>query len=570
MFLKNFSIARKIGILITTSILFLGCVGFAGYYHLSKANTVIESMYKEQLLSVQWMNEGRAHQRAIEADILEIMITTDTNGKKQLQGDIEKRVAAFNEILANYEKKQLDETERRLLNEIKENVKQYREHRQASINLAMENKNAEAYALYAKDARQWGEALNNKLIELATYNEKKAENAAGKSSRDTSNAVTMLAGLSIAALILVLGLGWSIERLIVNPLRMVVAAVSEVAVGNLAVNRLDIDSEDEPGQVAEAINSMVLSLRALITEVNHSADQLAASSEELTASAQQSAEAANSVAQSVMEVANGAEQGKDAVSRETEVLAALDERAHEARGDAETVARLAQSADEQTEQGGHMIQQTVAQMEKIGESAERVDKAVDKLAAGSQQIGEIVSMISGIAGQTNLLALNAAIEAARAGEQGRGFAVVAEEVRKLAEQAQMAATQIIGLIHANDTDITEAVTAVQEANRTITAGVANVRTAGEQFRSIAQIARQVRERAEKMSGTAAAVVSGSQEIAQASQQISRVVDITASQAQSVSAATEEQLASMQEIASSSEALAHLAQEMNQAIGKFHI
>lgn len=570
MFLKNLSIAKKLGVLIFTAIFFLALVGSTGYYYLAKTDGIVENMYRQQLLSVQWLDEGRAHQRAIEADILELMITNNGQEKNNLLTDVDRRVAAFNEILANYAKNDLDETEQRLLNEIKQDVRQYREHRQASVDLALAGRNTEAYALYIREARPLGEALNRSLIELATYNEKAAEQAALQSRNDIGKANKTLAGLSLAALILVSGLGWRIEKLIAGPLKMVTAAVQEVASGNLTVNQLQIDSQDEPGQVAAAINSMVAGLRSLIAGVNHLADQLAASAEELTASSQQSAEAANSVAQSVTEVAGGAEQSKDSVSRANAALAALDRSAKAAQDDVGAVAHLAQSADAQTVKGGETVSRAVAQMETIGESAGRVDKTVNKLDEGSKQISAIVGMISSIAGQTNLLALNAAIEAARAGEQGRGFAVVAEEVRKLAEQSQTAANQIIGLIDVNGADIAEAVEAVQEANRTIAAGVADVRTAGEQFDSIAAIAREVRERAEKVSGSATALVDSSREIMSASEKIGQVVDNTAAQAQSVSAATEEQLASMQEIASSSESLAHLAQEMKGSVNKFRV
>ena len=81
-------------------------------------------------------------------------------------------------------------------------------------------------------------------------------------------------------------------------------------------------------------------------------------------------------------------------------------------------------------------------MASIEQTVNSSAKVVAKLGERSKEIGQIVNTISGIAGQTNLLALNAAIEAARAGEQGRGFAVVAEEVRKLAEQSEMAPNKL--------------------------------------------------------------------------------------------------------------------------------
>lgn len=566
--LKNISIAKKLGVLIAVSSIFLGVVGFTGYYYLKRASLAIETLYKEQLLAVQWLNAGRAHQRAIQADVLELMLSSDNNENQQLKADIDRRVQEVNEIIKKYESNNLDAKEQAMLLELKEALKKYRENRQDVIKLGEENKNTEAYQLYLKSSRALGDNLNQKWVDLAVYNEKKAENITRIFTEELQRATALLVGLNVAALLLVLALSWRINRLISSPLQTVAATVAQVAQGNLAVKPLELDSKDETGQVAKAVNVMLSSLRQLISQVSNTAEQVAASAQELTASAQQTAEAANSVAESVTEVSTGAEQGKQAVYQANEAIGKLDGRANDVKTDADAVVHLAETADEQTSKGRETIQQAVLQMETIGVSAGRVDKAVEKVAEGSQKISEIVGMISGIASQTNLLALNAAIEAARAGEQGRGFAVVAEEVRKLAEQAQAATTQIVRLIKESGSDIKEAVEAVQEANQNIIAGVANVRTSGDQFHAIAQIAKEVRERAEKVSATANAVVDGSRDIAHVSRQMNQVIQVTATQALNVSAATEEQLATMQEIASSSEALAKLAQDMSEATGRF--
>lgn len=92
------------------------------------------------------------------------------------------------------------------------------------------------------------------------------------------------------------------------------------------------------------------------------------------------------------------------------------------------------------------IHEAMAQMNEIDETIREASGIVQKLGERSQEIGDIVSMITDIANQTNLLALNAAIEAARAGEHGRGFAVVAEEIRKLAEQSAHSAKKIAEMI----------------------------------------------------------------------------------------------------------------------------
>ena len=168
------------------------------------------------------------------------------------------------------------------------------------------------------------------------------------------------------------------------------------------------------------------------------------------------------------------------------------------------------------------------------------------------------------------MALNAAIEAARAGEQGRGFAVVAEEVRKLAEQSQEAAKKIAELISDIQVDTERAVVAMQTGTKEVKTGAEVVNLAGGAFREIANLVVQVADQVETSSKAMDKMVAESQRIVTASEQINQISSKSAGEAQSVSAATEEQLASMEEIASSSQALAQLAQDLQQEVAKFKV
>jgi methyl-accepting chemotaxis protein len=353
------------------------------------------------------------------------------------------------------------------------------------------------------------------------------------------------------------------------PLKQCIEHVNGIADGDFTV-KLHSRDKGEIGQLAMMLNKMTENLHTLILRVTMSAEYLKDSSQLLASSSNQVAEVSSTIAESLVQVSCGTEQAKEAAVQTNEALTVLEEDAKAVQNYAGVLANLAHTANEQTDKGQDTIKEAIRQMQRIGTSSDKVDKAVSKVATGAQKISEIVGLISGIAGQTNLLALNAAIEAARAGEQGRGFAVVAEEVRKLAEQSQVAATQIIGLISANAADIMEAVNAVQEANQNITAGVVNVRVAGDQFQTIAQVARQMGDYVEKVSFKAETVASSTHQIAKASEQINQVVENTASQAQSVSAATQEQLASIQEVVSSSQELDQLAQDLQAMIGKIRI
>ena len=186
----------------------------------------------------------------------------------------------------------------------------------------------------------------------------------------------------------------------------------------------------------------------------------------------------------------------------------------------------------------------------------------------SQEIGTIVETISGIAEQTNLLALNAAIEAARAGEHGRGFAVVAEEVRKLAEQSGEAAQQITGLITGIQTDTEEAVASMKTGRDAVDAGAQSVNELRAVFREIRTLVQEVGEAVKTMQ---ALVQSAGEDTERSTKQMAVIEQQgrkVADEMQTVSAASEEQSASASEIATASEALAHLAGQLQETLQKF--
>ena len=366
------------------------------------------------------------------------------------------------------------------------------------------------------------------------------------------------------------GIIFYISKKMVKVLQEQVDYAEEISNGNLSRKCATAVPKDELGKLNNAIILMGEKLRGMIGKVAGIAENVAASSEELTAGSHQSAEAANSVAQSVTEVATGTEKAKESILTSNRLLMDMAEKAETVKNDADLVLNLAKSADQQTEKGVKTITSSITQMEIIGVSAKRVDKAVDKVATSANKIDEIVTLISSIAAQTNLLALNAAIEAARAGEQGKGFAVVAEEVRKLAEQSKEATIQISDLIRGNVVNINEALEAVDEADKNIELGIVNVQNAGDQFKSIASIVGEVMTKVEKVSNLAYVVSQENNDTLSAAKQIDEVLETTSSQAQNVAAATQEQSASVEEIAASSQSLAVLAQDLQKAISIFKI
>ncbi len=146
-----------------------------------------------------------------------------------------------------------------------------------------------------------------------------------------------------------------------------------------------------------------------------------------------------------------------------------------------------------TEQGAQAVRNTISGMDSIREQIQDTSKRIKRLGESSQEIGEIVDLISDITEQTNVLALNAAIQAASAGEAGRGFSVVAEEVQRLAERSGEATKQIGALVKTIQGDTHDAVAAMEKSTLGVVEGAKLSDVAGQSLREIEQVSNELAE-----------------------------------------------------------------------------
>jgi twitching motility protein PilJ len=251
--------------------------------------------------------------------------------------------------------------------------------------------------------------------------------------------------------------------------------MSSLADGDLTVRATVTD--DMTGAIADSVNFAVEQLRELVTGINITALTV-------SESAQETMDTTGKLA-----VASGqqAEQVREATDTINEMARSFDGMAQRSRESSEVAQRSVAIAHS----GSQMVQQTIRGMDTIREQIQETSKRIKRLGESSQEIGDIVELINGIAEQTNILALNAAIQSASAGGAGRGFAVVADEVQRLAERATNATRRIEMLVQNIQTDTSEAVVSMESTTSEVVSGAEKAEDAGEALKRIESVSKDL-------------------------------------------------------------------------------
>lgn len=546
----------------------IGVVGFIGYYFVKVGNDHLTEVNDDHMVMLGITQDMRQQNRARQADILRLILA-DKSSQENAVKKVNQRIQAVAALVDKLEKMELKGDEAQLLSDVKKNEAKVIDSVRSIVQAAAAGKTAEALLVY-NQAEPFIEALADKIRDLVKGQEAEVAEVYKDNQADYKKTIRLLIGSSVFAILISLVLGQSISNSVSRPLAKIVGESEAIAGGNLTTQDLILNRKDEIGKLTLEFNRMKDSLRQLIRDAVSVSEQVAASSEELTASAGQSAQASTNIATSIATVADGADRQVTAVNETSAVVQEISATMEELSATAAEMSTMSEQMAAAAIEGKTSIEQAVKQMGQVGVGAKQAQDAAEGLKASSAQIGEIVGLISTIAGQTNLLALNAAIEAARAGEQGRGFAVVAEEVRKLDEQSEVAARQIKTLVGANHESIGKVVGAIDFAIRDITAGVELVNVAGDNFGAINGQVRQVTDQVVLIAKAVNEAAEGTQRIVGSIREVESISRDSAAESQTVSAATEEQTASMEEIASSSQVLAQLATNLQSSLMKFQV
>jgi methyl-accepting chemotaxis protein len=374
-------------------------------------------------------------------------------------------------------------------------------------------------SLLGSDANQDANKKNYQLLIL------------NRTAVNHQNWINFLATVVLAGLMV--GLGFVVSRFmgdaLVKPLEDIQGHMRDISEGEGDLTaRLDVNGNDEIAQVSAHFNRFVGNIQTLVQEIVAISTNIASGSLEMNAGMNEMASTADAIAQTAENQKSSVRQANDSVT---------------------TIANSSKVIFSNVSDALQVFDQA---KDAAGKGATAVGAAVSGMQAikqNSQQIGNILNVITEIANQTNLLSLNAAIEAAKAGENGKGFAVVAEEVRKLAERSAQAVKEITTLI--------------QTSSKSIEDGTGMVNTAGGSLKSIAE---SIRASAERMK----TIGSQSQTQSQDSSMVVSAMTSLSGIAEGNAAATEEMAATIRETTRTVDDLSQLAERLHGLVSRFKI
>ncbi|WP_307416940.1 methyl-accepting chemotaxis protein [Paenibacillus sp. W2I17] len=372
----------------------------------------------------------------------------------------------------------------------------------------------------------------------------------------------------VAFLLLFLIIQYLVVKNTLSPIRHLIKGIDDVSRGNLNVNIPT--GKDDLGLVNEKFNTMVRKINDTIVKVQITSQEVNQSAKELYEVSERNSENADSINNNVTQITSNIRSQEQATRDSARAMSEMATVIQTIASSSASVADEAYEMERRSQQGNSVVRQVSEQMNLITESVKNTASAIEVLESRSQEIGDILNIISGISSQTNLLALNASIEAARVGEEGRGFAVVAGEVRKLAEQSEQATSQVGVLIQEIQAGIKQAVRAMEQGTSEVDTGLSVADQTGQLFEDILEAAKKVSNQIQEVSSATEEISAGTEEMTATAEDLSSSVSKTANSSEQISSSVDEQKASLITLVDSSTRLNSMSEELQELISHFNV
>ncbi|MCM3036045.1 methyl-accepting chemotaxis protein [Bacillus pumilus] len=425
----------------------------------------------------------------------------------------------------------------------------------------------------ASDARRVAARIDGVLNDVHTMN-KRAEEAYKQNLENTADNVqwiitsALVAALTLIVIAVFLNIG--LTRSIVTPIKSLSYRAKQIAEGNLAIERMDIQRKDEIGGLNESFNQMTDQLISLIKEISHVSSQVETFSIQLDDENKKLMESANQVSVSTDEMANGSQAISEDLQHGVSLIEKMDQHGRKNSERSQTVIQSTEDAIEAVDSGKHTLTETKTAIEKNTHATRQIEQSAGEFTQYASEISAMAKTVSDIADQTNLLSLNAAIEAARAGEAGKGFAVVADEIRKLADESSTATRQIFDMVSHIERGIQSISQTVKEGVELSLQQQDAMDKTSHSFEDIELKAQHIKQEMAVLNDQIVQSTELGGQVLNSIENISAVVEETAAGSEEISASANEQLQSFHQMNKQVEELMSMTARLNETVHRFKL
>lgn len=559
---------KKILIGLSAVMVIMVFLGGIGLYEMKVINNNVGNIYDIRLKGLYYIKD--ANYNIVKAQKAEKNVLLSKTRDEKMEHTMHLDEIYADGIIKNlnlYRKLMAGEKNTGEIDSLINKVKEAKEVQSKVINLSMEGNENEALLL-AQDSGEIFEELDTLISELSQHELKEAEATYDSSNRTYDRSIFIFTSIIFSAIIIGAIIMSKMAASVINPLKKSVRFAEEISSGNLK-SRIEMKlTDDEIGQLVKSLNHTGEKLSEIVIEIKKSSKGLEESTEQLNVTTKESNALMDEIAVSVGGITDNIEQVVSSIEHISNNLKNIVINSDE-------VSKLTLEADADSEiliesasKGRNSVEILLHNTKDIEKSTKEVHLTINELQVLSGKIDNVITVIKEIAAQTNLLALNASIEAARAGENGKGFMVVAQEVRKLADESNMAALDIentiievqnktniaVQNISITEKKVMEGSQAAKIADTNLQVILDSIALLAEKVRKIAQQSEEQACSAEKISEHMEQAVFNSKDVSQSARNINNNIG--------------EQITAIQEISAVSNPLLVMTENLNKMIQYF--